>query len=264
LQYVSGLISRHISRALAKVIMSKYAGYILLALTFLLSGCGEEENKNELRVATCADYPPFEYYQNGERLVGFDVELMEAIAQKLKKKVVFKDMAFGSILSSVENGAVDVAVAAMNPSEEKRKNFDFSNEYCKSSISVIHRRNNPITDITKISSKKVVCQLGCLKHKQIIEENAPQAEIILTDKVDAAVESLKAGLVDYVVADTVSAQEFRKENPDLASLSIGKCDEGYAILIKKGSPLKDEIDKALDELKFEGKIKELEEKYLNK
>jgi polar amino acid transport system substrate-binding protein len=241
--------------------MKKYFRQIFVAVSLLLSGCGEDEHDNELKIATCADNPPFEYYKNGEQLVGFDVELAEAIAKKLKKKAVFKDMAFGSIPAAVDNGSVDAAVAAVTTSEEKRKNFDFSKEYCNSSISLIHKSNNPITDLTKIGDKKVAIQLGSTIYAKLVREKAPQAEQVLMDKVDAAVESLKAGQVEYVVADTMAAKEFCKKNPELANSFVAK-DGEYAVLVKKGSPLREEIDKVLDELKAEGKIKELEAKYL--
>ncbi|MDR2268405.1 MAG: ABC transporter substrate-binding protein [Holosporaceae bacterium] len=237
---------------------------IFVALCLLVSGCEEKEDGNLLKVATCADYPPFEYYQDGEHLVGFDIELMEAVAKKLKKNVVFKDMAFGSILTCVENGSVDAAVSAMNPSDEKRKKFDFSNEYCKSSLFLIYKKDNQVTDITKVGDKKIACQLGCLMHEQFVKEKAPRAERILTDKVDAAIESLKTGHVDYVVADAAPAREFCKKNPELTTSFIADNSEGYAILLKKNAPLKNEIDGALDELRADGTIGILEAKYLNK
>ncbi|MDR0555841.1 MAG: ABC transporter substrate-binding protein [Holosporaceae bacterium] len=242
--------------------MKKYFAQFFVAVCLLLSGC-EEKKDNALKIATCADNPPFEYYQNGEQLVGFDVELAEAIAEQLKKKAVFKDMAFGSIPAALDNGLVDAAVAAITISEEKKKNFDFSEEYCNSSISLIYKSDNRITDISKIGSSKVAIQLGCTGYIKLVSESAPQAEQILMDKVDAAVESLKAEQVKYVVADTMAAKEFCKKNPELVCSVIAK-DGKYAILLPKGSPLKEAINRALGELKADGKIKELESKYLGK
>jgi polar amino acid transport system substrate-binding protein len=236
----------------------------LVAATISLSGNAFGENSSVITFATCADYPPFEYYKNGKELVGFDIDLARLIAEKLNMNPVFKDMSYGSIVMSVKNKSVDAGIAAMEITEEKKKNFDFSREYHKSAIAMIYNGGSNSGDPLEIGNKNVACQLGCAGHEKSIRENAPNANVVFFDKIDTAIEALKAGHVEYVFLDDVPAGEFCKNNNKLKKVFIKENTDGYGILLNKGSPLKEKIDKALDELKAEGKIEDLRKKYLGK
>ncbi|MDR0753197.1 MAG: ABC transporter substrate-binding protein [Holosporaceae bacterium] len=243
--------------------MKKYV--VLFAATLLvLLGCDDKSKKNEIKFATCADYPPFEFYENGKKLVGFDVELAEAIAKKLGKEAIFKDMGIAAINASVENGSIDAGIAALSVTEEKKKRFDFSNSYCRTSVSIVCKADNQITDLAEIGNEKIASQMGCTAHGEVIKRRAPQADIVWFEKMDAAIEALKAGHVDYVLLDGVPALEFCKNNQGLKCVSVGENEEDYAILLRKNSHLKEPINKALAKLKSEGVIDQLERKYLGK
>jgi polar amino acid transport system substrate-binding protein len=230
----------------------------------MLLGCEDKSKKNEIKFALCADYPPFEFYENGEKLVGFDVELAKAIAKKLGKKAIFKDMGIAAINASVENGSVDAGIAALSVTEEKKKSFDFSDSYCRTSVSIVCKVDNQMTDLAKIGNRKVASQMGCTAHGEVIKKRAPQADVVLFDKMDAAIEALKAGHVNYVLLDGIPALEFCKNNRGLKCVSVGENEEDYAILLRKNSHLKGPVNKALAELKSEGVVDQLERKYLGK
>ncbi|MDR2068179.1 MAG: ABC transporter substrate-binding protein [Holosporaceae bacterium] len=246
----------------------KFIG-ILYSLAFcalLLLGCDDGRKNDDtiagvIKFATCADYPPFEYYKDG-KLTGFDVELGELLAQKLGRKVVFEDMAFGSILVSVQDGVLDAAISAVEPSEEKAKVVDFTNVYCRAGVALVYRKRTSTTSLSQLGRRRVAYQNGCSIHSKLLKDNAPDAELIIMDKMNVAIESLKAGHVDYVVMDKIPAKEFCRQNEQLNCSVVSEGDDGYVIMLKKGSTLKAQLDNALQELEADGELQRLREKWL--
>ncbi|MDR0625460.1 MAG: ABC transporter substrate-binding protein [Holosporales bacterium] len=235
----------------------------LLSLLCCVS-CDQRNNDNNTIIfATCADYPPFEYYEDG-KLVGFDVELAKLLAAKLGKTAVFKDMAYSAILMSLQNGTVDAAIAAMSCSPERAQKFDCTGEYYKSGRSLLFKKWQKVARLEDIKSgEKIACQLGCNDHKAHIAAKAPTAEIVLIDNINAAVEALNAGHVSYVYLDTYPAKTFCKKNSDLGSCEVAQDEYGYAICLKKCSaltvPLSQELSKAVDS----GEVAELQQRLLS-
>jgi polar amino acid transport system substrate-binding protein len=237
-----------------------------MATVFLLLGCQDDDkNKNVggeiIKFATCADYPPFEYYKNGN-LTGFDIELAHLLAKKLGKTAIFEDMQFGAILVSVQNETVNAAISAIESSEEKRKECDFSNVYCKAGMALVYRKGSQATSLEQLSRSKVAYQNGCSIHMKLLKEKAPTAELIAMDKMNTAIESLKAGHVEYVFMDNIPAKSFCEKNDGLACSVVAVTEEGYTVMFKKGSSLKAQVDKALEELKSDGELEKLKAKWL--
>ncbi|MDR1235785.1 MAG: ABC transporter substrate-binding protein, partial [Holosporaceae bacterium] len=208
-----------------------------------------------------ADYPPFEYYENGE-IVGFDVDLAKLIAQKLGKKAVFEDMQFAAILASLQNGMVDAAASAMAATDERRKNYDFSEEYYSESFASVYKKDHPITK-TQLANAKIVCQLGSTMEIWL-RKNIPHVSLTTVDNNNQAMESLKAGHVECVFIDEIQASAFCEKNPDLSYSPVAASGSGYAVAVKKKSPLKDEINDALKKLTAEGETEKLQKKWLTK
>jgi polar amino acid transport system substrate-binding protein len=247
--------------------MERITSALVGAALLLLYGCQDENKSKDLekeiiKFATCADYPPFEYYKDGE-LTGLDIELAELLAKKLRKKAVFEDMQFGSILVSVQDGLVDVAVSAIEPSEEKGKVCDFSRSYCRASVALVYRKGTGATSLSQLSHGcKVAYQNGSTGHAKSLRKGAPAAELVSMDKMNVAIEALKVGHVDYVFLDEVPAKEFCKTNAELECSVVGELSDGYVIMLKKGSPLKAQLDRALKELDDDGELQKLKAKWL--
>jgi polar amino acid transport system substrate-binding protein len=233
-----------------------------LAASFLLIGCDEKKDENVIKFALSADYPPFEFYEDG-KLTGFDVELAELIAKKLNKKAEFKDMQFAAILAALQNGSVDAAASAMAASEERRKNYDFSDEYYAESFVTVYKKDTPVTEPGQLNNVKIVCQLGTTM-EMWLKEHFPNASLKTFDNNNQVIEELKAGRAECAVMDKEQGAAFCAKNDGLAHSFIAKSDNGYAVAMKKGSPLKDQINKALKELEAEGEIQKLEKKWTEK
>ncbi|MDR0942501.1 MAG: ABC transporter substrate-binding protein [Holosporales bacterium] len=241
--------------------MKKYAKLLTL-LVLLLSACEDDRKNDQIRFGVCADYPPFEYYVKGE-LTGFDVELAKAIAIKLKMNVEFGDMSFSAILAELQNGSIDAAVSCISSTAERKKNYDFTNAYYKESLAVMYKKNAPVISKEQMVDKKVACQLGSVPEKWL-KKNATKSKITSLDKVDLAIEALKAGHVHCILVDSLIAKPYCETNQELGYTVIVKDvaeSEGFSIALKKDSPLTKRINDVVTEMESSGELQELKEKW---
>ncbi len=234
---------------------------LLISVFLLLSACTDNKDSNQIKFATNATYPPFEYSQKG-KLVGFDIDLANMIAIELGKEAVFEDMQFQNILPAIDRGNVDAAIATMTISEERKQNFDFSTPYYFETLAMVFSKDKPITDISELDGKKASCQIGTTMEIWL-KKHATKTTVITVDDNNQAIESLKAGHVDLVLIDGTQAVAFTQNNPGLEYKIIAKSEDGYGIALKKNSPLTAEINKALKNLATKHKIKELEQKWFS-
>jgi len=241
--------------------MKKYIMVLLTSSILLLLGCDSDKTGDKIKFATFADYPPFEYQENGE-IKGFDIELAQLIAKKLGKIATFENMQFSSILPALKNDSVDAAIATITITKEREKNFDFSEPYYANSMTTVFIKEKPVTNKSQLSGKKIACQLGTTMEIWLKEQHIPDAEIITMDANNQVIEALKAGHVDVALMDGIQGIIYSQKNPHLHYAFIVQSDAGYGIAFKKGSPLKDQINKVIKSLKSEGAIKKLQQKWL--
>jgi polar amino acid transport system substrate-binding protein len=232
----------------------------LLLLLLLVMGCQTEDHKNTLKFATSADYPPFEYYVQGN-MTGFDIELGQAIADILGKKAVFSDMQFSAILAALQNGSVDAAISTLTRTPEREKHFDFSDTYYMESLSMVFPKDKPLIQASQFSGKKIACQLGSTMEIWL-KKHCPDSEVIAMDNNNQAIEALKAGHVEGVFIDSIQGSTFSQKNPSLAYTLIAQSDTGYAIVMPQHSPLTKDINRALILLKEKGELTKLTDKWL--
>lgn len=238
--------------------MKKY--FLIYGLCFLLSGCNDKQSSDVILFSTSIDYPPFEYKIKGD-FVGFDIELAEMIAKELGKKAEFQDTDFSTIFTAVQNNMVDAAISTITITPEREQNFDFSRPYYVESLAILFPRDHPITEQSELLGKKIACQLGTTMEIWM-KRHAKETEVITVNNNMQAIEALKAGYVDGVLVDQAQAAAFSNKNPQLSYKVIAKADTGYSIAFKKGSPLKDAVNNALESLEAKGIIEGLKKKYL--
>ena len=233
---------------------------ILALLVLLLVGCKDEEN-DTIKFITSADYPPFEYLVDGE-ITGFEIELAKLIAAELGKDAVFEHVNFSTALASVQNGLADAAISTITITEERKQNVDFSIPYYTDRLVMVSSDSKPIKDKSQIADKKIACQLGTTMAIWL-KTHVPNADTVLTDNNLQAIEMLKVGHVDGVFIDAVQGEAFSKQNEHLSYALIAQSDEGYGIAFKKGAPLRDKVDKAIETLTKNGALKALATKWLS-
>ncbi|STY29850.1 glutamine-binding periplasmic protein precursor [Legionella wadsworthii] len=235
--------------------------FFIILITLIFSGCKENSETNELHFATTAEYPPFEYSDRGE-LKGFDIELAKLIAKELGKKAVFDNMQFSTVLPVLTSGQDDIAIATISITDARKKNFDFSDPYYFEGMAAVYPANQPVTTSSQLKGKRVAVQLGSVMEIWM-HENFPTLKIIALDNNNQAIEALLAGHVDVVLLDGTQGKIFTQNHAGLSYSLIAKADHGYALTLKKGSPLTAQINKALHKLKANGEIKKLENTWLN-
>lgn len=229
-------------------------------ISSLISVCREHNGDNVIRFATSALYPYFEYKEGGE-IKGFDIDLARAVAEKLNKSAKFDDIQFSAVLASLQSEMVDAAISTISITDQRKKNFDFSDSYYTESLSVVYPKQTPVSSRGQLNNRKIACQLGTTMEIWL-KEHVPSAEVVAMDNNNQAIEALKAGHVDLVLIDSIQAMEFSAGNSMLGHAVIGHSDAGYGIAFPKGSPLRDPVNKALKDLETSGELELLKQKWL--
>ncbi|MBO5408205.1 MAG: transporter substrate-binding domain-containing protein [Clostridia bacterium] len=237
-----------------------------LVLT-LFAGCGKTED-NTLTMATNAEFPPYEYMEDG-KIVGIDAEIAQAIATKLGKELKIENVDFDSLIPGVQTGKYDFVMAGMTVTDERKEQVDFTQTYATGVQVIIVKEDSAITTADDLfkegANTKIGVQLattGDLYCTWDIEDEG-LGTVERYNKGADAVMALNTDKVDCVVIDNEPAKVFVQNNPGLKILDTEYITEDYAAAISKDTPeLKADIDKALGELIADGTVKTIVEKYI--
>ena len=215
-------------------------------------------------MATNAYFKPYEYYE-GDKIIGIDAEIAEAIAEKLGKKLEISDMAFDSIITSVNEGAVDFGMAGMTVTEKRLESVDFTSSYANGIQAIIVKEDSPISTVDDLygdTTYKVGVQLGTTGDTYSTDDFGAE-NVVQYANGNEAVLALAGGSVDCVIIDNEPAKALVAENEGLKILETSYADEDYAICVKKGNTeLLDALNKAIDELTADGTIDKIVAKYI--
>lgn len=218
----------------------------------------------KIRVATDATWPPFEIVdETTKEIVGYDIDLFNAIAEKANLEIEFINTPFDSVLSGMGTCQFDAAISAMTITDERKESFDFSDPYINAGqVVVVQFSNTAITSKDDLVGKVVGAQLGTTG--EIEAKAIANTTVKPYDTVDLAFLDLANGQIDAVIADYPTALGFVAKSPDKIK-AVGEVftDESYGIAVCKGNTeLVEKINAALKQLVEEGKLVELEEKWL--
>ena len=214
----------------------------------------------KLTLATNAEFPPYEYH-DGDKIVGIDMDIADAIAKKLGLEVQIEDIAFDSVILEVTSGKADIGLAGISATDERKQSVDFSDTYTTSKQLIIVKDDSAITGSKDLEGKTVGVQTGTTG--DILASDIKDVKPERYDKGMDAVQALSQGKVDAVIIDSEVAKKFVEETSGLKVLDEAFADENYAIAIKKGNKeLLDSVNKALSELKSDGTIDSIIAKYI--
>ena len=241
-------------------LMKKFLALIMvLVLALSMVACSEKKDENVLTMATNAEFPPFEYLENGE-IVGADIEIAKAIADKLGMKLEITNIDFDAALTGAATGKYDIAVAGITADEERRQNMNFSDNYYTASQAIIVMADSEIKTVADLTGKTVSCQEGTTGEQYLIKNGYTNQSF----KTGAeAISALTSGKVDAVVIDDAVARALSaKQEGKTVVLEEALTQEAYAIALKKGNDeLTEKINGALKELKESGELAKIFEKY---
>ena len=220
-----------------------------------------------LVMGTNAAFPPYEFVDENGNVAGIDAEIAAAVAEKLGMKLEIKDMAFDSLITAVSTGSVDIVLAGMTVTEERKESVNFSDSYATGIQVVIVTEDSAIASIDDLEGKKIGVQTGTTGDIYCSDspENGGYGEdaVARYDNGALAVAALKNGQVDCVVIDNEPAKAFVEANEGLKILETEFAVEDYAAAIaKENTDLLEKVNGALAELKAEGKIDEIVGKYI--
>lgn len=241
-----------------KKVLALTLAIAMLVLT--LAACAPAASE-KLVMGTNAAFPPYEFIEN-ETIVGIDAEIAAAIAEKLGMELEIKDMAFDSLIPAVMGGSVDVVLAGMTVTDERKESVNFSDSYATGIQSVIVTADSPIAVIDDLDGKLIGVQTGTTGDIYCTDDYGEES-IKRYDNGALAVQALLNGQIDCVVIDNQPALAFVEANEGLKILDTEYAVEDYAIAIgKEDTELLDKINTALAELKADGKIDEIVAKYI--
>lgn len=254
---------------LKKSVLLMLAGILTLGVV----GCSSSEEgktqlekikeKGVLTMATSADYPPYEFHKeiNGkDTIVGFDVMIAEEVAKNLGVELEIKDMKFDGLLGALKSGNVDIVVAGMTPTEERKQAVNFTNIYHNGEHTILVKKENKdkyksIEDLSKVS---IAVQKSSLQ-ENIAKDVIKSANIKSLGKISDVVLELQNDNVDAVVVSKEAIPGYLKQYPDILDVNIdlgNNQNEGSAIAINKtdDTSLVDAINEVLSKLEKENKI----------
>jgi polar amino acid transport system substrate-binding protein len=262
--------------------MKKFMNVLLvvIVLAILVAACGPKapasrldaiKKAGKIVVGTSADYEPWEYKDENDKYVGIDMDIMREIGKRMGVEVEFQDLGFDALVTAVQEGKVDAAIAAMASTAERRKQIDFSIMYYAGDNVMLAAKDSKIafTDPLKAADYKIGTQSGTImqywvENKLITPGLMKKENMFLYERNEQVALDLQAGRIDIAVMDMEPGKQFMSDPAfGFKQLWRGVMEtEGQSIAIKQGeTALKAELDKHLTDLLKEGFISKLLTQY---
>lgn len=215
----------------------------------------------KLTMSTNAAFPPYEMTTDSGELEGIDIDVAAAVAEKLGLELQVDDMDFDAALLAAQNGKSDIVMAGVTVTDERQKVMDFSDTYAEGIQSIIVPEDSDIASADDLTGKAIGTQRGTTGYIYCTDDFGEDA-VVAYDSGLTAVQALNNGQVDAVVIDNAPAKEYVAANPGLKVLETSYAEEDYAIGMAKGSSLEDVVNAALEELKADGTLQSIVDKYI--
>jgi polar amino acid transport system substrate-binding protein len=223
----------------------------------------------KLIMATNAQFPPYEMVADGEGvngtgLEGIDVEIAAALAEKLGLELQIDDMEFDSALVAVQNNQADMVLAGLSYREDRDEIMDFSDPYAQGVQVIIVKEGSAIQSADDLANASLIgTQRGTTGYIYCADDYG-EDHVSAYDNGAAAVQALINGQVDCVVIDKMPAETFVAENEGLTILDSAYVVEDYCLAVDEGNTqLQTALNDALNELKADGTLQSIVDKYIN-
>lgn len=222
---------------------------------------------NTLFMATNAQFPPYEYYDDYSKTAGIDIELGQAIVERLGKTLQIKDIEFDAALSRVQLGIFDFGIAGVTQTIDRIQYLDFSEPYAKNVQYVIVTDNSPIKSVDDLYADDAHCTIGVKASTTgAIYANDDFWFNCYVEQFNTGSDAIAAlidGSVDCVIIDEEPAKQYASENPALKILDTPYVDEEYRVFMPKGSLLTDDINEVIAQMKADGTLNRIISKYIH-
>ena len=215
-----------------------------------------------LKIGTEGTYAPFTFHDTSGKLVGFDVEIGEAIAKKLGVKAEFLEGKWDGLIAGLDANRYDAVINQVGITDARKQKYDFSGPYIASkAVLIIRADDDSIKGFADLKGKKSAQSLTS-NFGKIAQEAG--AELVGTDGFDQSIQLVLTGRADATINDSLSYLDFKKHKPD-ANVKIAAEQENAdysGVIIRKGEPeLLEAINKALVEIEADGTYQAISDKY---
>jgi polar amino acid transport system substrate-binding protein len=248
--------------------MKKILSFVLIGFVLVMSGC---EDSTKVTVLTSSGYEPYEMIDNKGELIGFDIDLMEALAEEANIEIEWKDVAFEGIIASLQSGQADVAIAGISPTADRAEMVDFSDVYYNTTSGltnvIVSDVGSNIMSLNDLEGKVVSAQLGTVQATflESIKDDY-SFTVDLRDNNTQIVEEIKAGRIDALIVEVLISESILEQNASLTSIgfeSLLDDSAGNAIAFTRDSEYVDVFNDALQTLIENGSVDDLINKWFN-
>lgn len=246
---------------------------VLCAVPLLAAGCGGGDETTggggggggTLTVGSDVPYPPFEEFgKSKSEFTGYDVELMEAIGEKIGREVQFQDTSFNTIFRDLAQGKFEAVASATTITPEREKTVDFTNPYYFSEQAIVVEEGSDIDSVEALKGITVGAQQGTTG-QEFVEEKAEAGELRTFPQGPDAISALKAGTVEAVVIDIPVAENGVEASEGLEVSAAIPTEENYGFVVAQGNEeLLEEMNEALEELKEDGAFSKIYKKWFHR
>ncbi|GIO56197.1 MULTISPECIES: transporter substrate-binding domain-containing protein [Paenibacillus] len=228
----------------------------------------EQVKKNgKIKVGLMGTYAPYNFLNDKKEVDGYDADIAKAIAKKLGVEAEFITGEFSGLIEGLQQGKYDVLISQVTITDDRKKTMDFSEPYIKNSVNVVVKSDNDtIKSIDDFKGKKIGVGLGTNDEKYLRDEAMPKVgkfEIATYNDVISSLMDLNTGRIDATINNMFALKPLIDQN-HLKIKAVGDSikDDYAGVAMRKNNPeLLDAINKALDEMKTDGTLKEIHQKW---
>ena len=241
--------------------MKKFVKLMLMFLLSVVISISVFAKNNVVYVGTNAEFMPFEYLDKN-KIIGFDIDLLDAISKETGLEFKIQDMAFDGLLPALQTKKIDMVIAGMSATPEREKAVAFSKPYFKAKQVVITtpEKAKSLKSFKDLSGKKVGVMLGFTGDTVVSEIKGVKVERF--NAAYAAILALSQNKIEAVVLDSEPAKKYTANNKQFVIANIPAEEEDYAIAFRKNDKeLINKINAALDKIKSNGEYDKILKKY---
>ena len=252
--------------------IKRFAAALAALCLLFLSGCGggdtssdlltQIQDKGEITIALEGNWSPWGYHDENDKLVGYDVEIGEKLAEKLGVKVNFVEGLWDGLLAGIESRRYDMMINGVDVDETRQAKYELSAPYAYNrTVVIVHADDDSIQKMEDLSGKTTANTLQST-YANVAEGYGANVQPV--DDFIQTIELLTSGRIDATLNAEVSFYDYLSTHPD-APVKIACIDPQtteVAIVMPKGeTALREAVDKALEEMRADGTLTALSEKY---
>lgn len=229
------------------------AAMVLISVTLSLTSC-QKRSSSTLRVGLDDSTPPMEFKDEKGQVIGFDIDLAQAIGAKLGRKIEIVSTAWDGIFPALKARKFDLIISDVSITTERQKEFDFSTPYLNNSQVIVVKAGSPIKQVSDLKGRKIGVVANSTGEEAAVKlQKDTQFQVQKYDQTIQFFSDLKIGRIDALLTDTVTARYYVAQEPASYAVAVDNLNhEPLGLVFNKQDGLRGEVQKALDTLVSDG------------